>query len=92
MSDAREIVKRIEIDASIEDVWKALTDAEELMRWFPLDARSTPGPGGTIWFSWGPPYEGENRIEIWEPPRHLRLTDAAITGHHRDEGAKQSQD
>jgi len=75
MSKSREIKTRIEIEADIEAVWKSLTDAEELMRWFPLDARSRPEPGGNIWYSWGPPYEGESQIEIWDPPHHLRLRD-----------------
>lgn len=43
----RRIEKEIEINAPLEDVWKALTDANELARWFPLEARVTPGPGGT---------------------------------------------
>ena len=42
-------------------------------RWFPLDARSRPGPGGHIWYSWGPPYEGDSLIEIWDPPHRLKL-------------------
>jgi uncharacterized protein YndB with AHSA1/START domain len=83
VAKTREIEKRIEISAPIEAVWKALTDAEELMRWFPLDARSTPGPGGSIWYSWGPPYEGESRIEIWDPPRRIRL--AGDWGHAKSE-------
>lgn len=33
-------------------VWRALTEAEELTRWFPLQARVTPGEGGEIWMSW----------------------------------------
>lgn len=73
MAKTRKIEKSIEIAAPIEAVWNALTDAEELMRWFPLDARSTPGTGGAIWYSWGPPYEGESRIEIWDPPHRLKL-------------------
>lgn len=75
MTKKRKIERQIEIAAPVEAVWKALTDAEELMRWFPLDARVKPGPGGTIWFSWGPPYEGESQIEVWDPPRHLKLKD-----------------
>lgn len=71
----RQIERQIEIEAPVEAVWNALTDAEELMRWFPLDARVTPGPGGSVWFSWGPPYEGESQIEIWDPPRRLKLRD-----------------
>lgn len=75
MTKERKIETQVEIASSVEAVWKALTDAEELMRWFPLDARVTPGPGGTVWFSWGPPYEGESQIEIWDPPRRLKLKD-----------------
>jgi uncharacterized protein YndB with AHSA1/START domain len=75
MTKERKIERYVEIAAPVEAVWKALTDAEELMRWFPLDARVTPGPGGAIWFSWGPPYEGESRIEVWEPKKRLKLTD-----------------
>ena len=37
----------IDIDATPEEVWRALTDAGELMRWFPLQARVTPGKGGS---------------------------------------------
>lgn len=71
----RTIERTIEINAPIEAVWKALTDAEELKRWFPFDAKVKHGPGGSIWISWGPPYEGENWIEIWSPPNHLRVKD-----------------
>ena len=66
---------QIEIPAPVDAVWKAITDGEELQRWFPLQARSTPGLGGHIWLSWGAPWEGESRIEIWEPNRHLRTRD-----------------
>ena len=51
----RTIEKELEIDAPIEAVWKALTDAEELTNWFPLEARVKPGVGGSIW-----------RLESWE--------------------------
>ncbi len=73
--EPRIIETEIEIPAPVEAVWKAITDGEELERWFPLKARSTPGVGGQIWFSWGPPWEGASRIEIWEPNRHLRTRD-----------------
>lgn len=70
--DTRSHDIEIEIDAPVEAVWKALTDAEELTRWVALDARVTPGQGGSIWLSWGVDAEGEIPIEIWEPNRHLR--------------------
>jgi uncharacterized protein YndB with AHSA1/START domain len=63
----------LDIDASREEVWRALTEAEELVRWFPLGARVTPGPGGSMMWSWGEGWEWEMRIEDWEPGRLLRL-------------------
>ena len=43
----------IVIDAPLEAVWKAITDAEELTRWFVEEASVEPGVGGTIASSWG---------------------------------------
>jgi uncharacterized protein YndB with AHSA1/START domain len=65
----------IDIDASPEQIWRALTDAGELVRWFPLDARVKPGAGGSMFWSWGENWAGEMRIEGWEPPRRLLLTE-----------------
>ncbi len=70
---ARSVEREIQIDAPVEAVWKALTDADELTRWFPLEARVTPGPGGTIWMRWDDASDlDDTRIEIWAPERHLR--------------------
>lgn len=68
----RQVDAAVTVDAPVEAVWKALTDAAELRRWFPMDARVTPGEGGRIWLSWGSDWEFTNGIEIWEPNRHLR--------------------
>jgi uncharacterized protein YndB with AHSA1/START domain len=68
----RVIETTLEIAAPVETVWKALTDARELERWFPLQARVTPGVGGEVFMSWGPPWEGGSRIEVWEENRRLR--------------------
>lgn len=71
---ARELVNEITIDAPVEVVWKALSDADELQRWFPLECRVTPGVGGSIWFAWKEMMTGESRIDIWEPNRRLRTS------------------
>jgi uncharacterized protein YndB with AHSA1/START domain len=63
----------IAIDAPIESVWKAITDAEELTRWFVEAAKVEPGAGGTMWISWGGAEEGRSRIDVWEPNQRLRL-------------------
>jgi uncharacterized protein YndB with AHSA1/START domain len=72
----RSQVHEIEIDAPIEAVWKAITDAEELTRWFVDNAKVTPGVGGTCWVAWGEDESQQGytkKIEVWEPPRRLRL-------------------
>jgi len=69
---ARRVEIAVEIDAPLEAVWKALTESEELTRWFPFEARVTPGAGGSVWMSWGEPWIGEAKIDLWQPNRHLR--------------------
>ena len=71
-STPREVEMDIELPAPPDVVWKALTDAAELMRWFPPQARVQPGVGGAIYMSWGPPWEGDSKITIWEPGKRLQ--------------------
>jgi len=42
----------VTIKSSPEAVFKALTHADELMRWFPTRAESDPRPGGEFKFTW----------------------------------------
>jgi uncharacterized protein YndB with AHSA1/START domain len=60
------------IDAPPEAVWAAITEADQLVAWFPLHAAVAPGPGGVVTYDWGGGLAGSNRIETWEPPRRLR--------------------
>lgn len=76
----RSVSHQVEIDAPIERVWRALTEAEELERWFPLEARVVAGEGGSIWMSWKNEYEGESKILAWEPPRSLKTTWGDVDG------------
>jgi uncharacterized protein YndB with AHSA1/START domain len=77
MSDEKTVEAEITIDADAETVWRALTEGEQLKRWFPLDARVTPGEGGALWLSWGEGMDWEAPIALWEPNRHLRTADPA---------------
>lgn len=76
-TDRRDEEQRLEVTMDIEAepqaVWKALTEAEELMRWFPLQARVKAGDDGNIWMSWDGDAEGDLPIEAWEPDRRLAL-------------------
>jgi uncharacterized protein YndB with AHSA1/START domain len=73
-SSGRAVSGEVEIEASPAAVWRALTDARELERWFPLEARVEPGVGGSIFMSWRNEYTGDSRILAWVPERHLRTT------------------
>jgi uncharacterized protein YndB with AHSA1/START domain len=84
-AEKRVIETTIEINAPKDAVWKALTDAEELVCWFPLKAEVKPGPGGSIWMSWGLPWEGSSRIEVWEPEQHLSVR--GFIEHDAEKGA-----
>jgi uncharacterized protein YndB with AHSA1/START domain len=68
----RQQTHEIVIDAPIEAVWKAITDAEELTRWFVGEASVTPGVGGTIAISWDGEEKSSSTIEVWEPNMKLR--------------------
>lgn len=77
--ERRTLERALSIDAPIEAVWAALTDAQELMNWFPPEAKVTPGAGGKMWMAWGDFWSGECDIEVWEPPHHLRTSfDAGV--------------
>jgi uncharacterized protein YndB with AHSA1/START domain len=68
--------REVEIAAPIDEVWKALTDGKEMARWFPREARVTPGVGGKIFISWGPAFEGEAEIVAWEPGKRVAVKES----------------
>jgi len=65
---------RIEVQASPDAVWKALTNAAELVRWFPLEARVEPGEGGSVFMSWKNEHAAESKILAWEPHQRLVIS------------------
>jgi len=66
----RSVDEHIEIAAPAEAVWKALTDAEELTRWFPLEAGENPD--GTGWMAWGNEFRFSGRVTASERLKLLR--------------------
>ena len=72
----RSVEQMLQIKAPPEAVWKALTDAQHLVNWFPLKATVTrPGPdgtGGSIWTWWADTMQWTEKIELWDEPRRLR--------------------
>ncbi len=72
--ETRDHEHQFTIDASPAEVWKAITDADELVNWFPMEATVNPGAGGVITYGWAPEMQHPCQIEIWEPEGHLRTS------------------
>jgi uncharacterized protein YndB with AHSA1/START domain len=69
----------IRIDAPKEAVWRALTEATELARWFPPIAAGKPGLGEELLFSWGPHMEWRTEVVTFDVGRQLGWRDKAPT-------------
>ena len=60
---------------SVERVWAAITEPDELQRWFPSRVTLDPRVGGRVLFS-GDPYADDHTgtVLVWEPPHRLAFT------------------
>ena len=77
MTDDRKRIDRgidltIEIDATLEEVWQALTTGEGIARWFAPYAAVTPGEGGSVSVGWDPKEMWSQPITVWEPRRRMQ--------------------
>jgi uncharacterized protein YndB with AHSA1/START domain len=73
--NTRDIVLCVELDASPEDVFRAVTSGTELAKWLAPEARVTAPEGektGSIWISWGEGMSVEHEIEIFDAPKRMR--------------------
>lgn len=61
----------IDIKATPEQVFRAITEASEIAKWFAPIARVDPRVGGEYFFSWGPGMEGSTTITAWDPYTHF---------------------
>lgn len=70
----RSIEKELFIKASPERVFRALTEKEELERWFLKNAEVDLRPGGAIKFEWRPGVTNIGKILVLDPPHRLSYT------------------
>lgn len=70
----------IAIDAPVEAVWRAISEAAEVTRWFVSEAEIEPKVGGTYRVSWGEGMEGVSDITAFEPGRRLRIVHRPMPG------------
>jgi uncharacterized protein YndB with AHSA1/START domain len=64
---------RVDIAADVQQVWRALTEAEHLNRWCSPGAQIRGKPGGLFRASVDRVTELEAHIDVFEPARRLRL-------------------
>jgi uncharacterized protein YndB with AHSA1/START domain len=62
----------IDIDATLDEVWQALTTGEGIARWFAPHAAVTPGEGGSVSVGWDPNEMWETPITAWERQRRMQ--------------------
>ena len=69
------IDRTIKIDAPVERVWRALTNAEDLSSWFQVRIEGTIAPGSDVWMtSVHPDHAGQRfpvKIAEMAPPHRL---------------------
>lgn len=69
MSKSHETI--IEIKATPEEVFRAVTDPQQIVKWFAPYARVEPRLGGGYDISWDPEMHGGSVITVWDPPKHF---------------------
>ncbi|HYC36730.1 MAG TPA: SRPBCC domain-containing protein [Usitatibacter sp.] len=74
---ARQLKLEVDIDASPEAVWQALTEGEQIANWFaPEAASSGTGVGGEVTFGWSPEMRWTTKVDAWEPGKRVRWLDS----------------
>ena len=64
---------RVDIEAGPQAVWGALTTPELLVRWLSPDAKIRPAKGGSFTAVPAPGLPRDALIDVFDPPRRLRL-------------------
>lgn len=70
---ARTQTHEIVLDGTPEEVWRLLSEADGITRWFAPEARVSDGK---LWLSYGPGMEGEGTIHLSEPGKAFGWTES----------------
>jgi uncharacterized protein YndB with AHSA1/START domain len=66
-----EIIDQIEVPASPEQAWEAISTGPGMDAWFMGTSEVEPGEGGKVKMT-GPGFTAESTITSWDPPNHFR--------------------
>ena len=78
------IERELDLAASPDRVWRALTDSGEVAQWFPQRAEIPQRAGGIGWMEWDGHPRYMVRVEAWEPERYLAWRWASETDEDFD--------
>ena len=70
----------MKISAEIGDVWRSLTDIESIKQWIGEDSSFSPYIGGAYEVTFKDETKNHGRIDIFMPPRRMRLVEAPREG------------
>lgn len=68
-----EVVREIVFPSSPDEVWEALTDADQLEEWFANDVELDPRPGGAGVFRWDNGEQRQATVVVADPGERLVL-------------------
>ncbi|MEO8028248.1 MAG: SRPBCC domain-containing protein [Bryobacteraceae bacterium] len=68
----RKVEVVIEVEASADQVWRAISEPQEIAGWFAPEVSVEPGAGGSITCGWDADMKYTTPITIWEPGKHLQ--------------------
>lgn len=71
-STDRKFEMHIDLPASRDEVWAAISEAREIARWFAPDVEVDPRVGGAMKWEWADHHRWPLTIEVFEPGQHLR--------------------
>jgi len=80
MGQGRGYVHRVDIRAELDDVWQALIDPALLARWHVPNARVDARVRGSYWTRLDANIVREAHIDVFQPPRRLRLIYMPLAG------------
>ncbi|MEM1437522.1 MAG: mechanosensitive ion channel domain-containing protein [Pseudomonadota bacterium] len=76
----RRIRQQLRLNASVERIWTALTDADELQRWYGREVEIAARIGGNLRATLHDDSEVDAVIDIFMPPRRLRFAQRTPDG------------
>lgn len=72
----RTLELHVDVDAPVEEAWRALTTAPGLANWFaPIAKVSGPGLGAEVANGWSEEMMMTGKVDAWEPMKHVRWLD-----------------